>query len=81
MAALKHSITCSINWQTRFCDSGTFKIGWGALQLPTQAPKTLFWEKKAFFLAILGQKMLFFGDGGSKIIDDLLQYLAKHFLF
>ena len=33
----------------------------------------------AFSLAILGQKMGFFGDGGSKTIDNLLQNLAKHF--
>ena len=58
-------------------DSSTLKIRWGALQLPAQAPKTLFWEKMAFFLAILDQKMRSFGDGGSKTIDNLLQNLAR----
>ena len=81
MAAPKHSITCSKkNCKTRFFDSSTLKIGWGALQLPTQAPKTLFWAKNGIFLAIFGQKMRFFGDSCSKTIDNLLQNLAKHLL-
>ena len=33
------------------------------------------------FLAILGQKMRFFGDGGSKTIDNLLQKIAEIFFF
>ena len=37
-------------------ESSTLKIGCGALQLTTHAPKTLFWAKKCLFLAILGQK-------------------------
>ena len=43
-----------------FCESSTLKIGWGSLQLPTQAPKTLIEPKKWLFLAIFGQKMGFF---------------------
>ena len=43
-----------------FFESSTLKIGWRALQLTTQAPKTLFWAKTWRFLAIFGQKMRFF---------------------
>ena len=43
-----------------FFESSTLKIGYGALQLTTQAPKTLFQAKKWHFLAIFGQKMRFF---------------------
>ena len=32
------------------------------------------------FLAIFGQNMRFFGYGGSKILDNLLQNVAKHVL-
>ena len=56
MAAPKHSITCSKKLHTHFFDSSALKIGWGALQLPTQAPKTLFWAKDG----------IFFGDFGAK---------------
>ena len=42
--------------KTRICDSSTLKIGWGALQLPTQAPKTLFWEKNGSFWPFWGKK-------------------------
>ena len=82
MAAPKQSITCSKTLHnTGPCDSSTLKIGLGALQLPTQATKTLFWAKKWHFLAILGQKMRFFADGGSKKIDNLLQNLGEYFSF
>ena len=80
MAAAKHPTTCSKTLQNTFFYSSTLKIGWGALQLPTQAPKTLFRAKNGIFFAILGQKMQFFRDGGSKTINDLLQNLAKHFV-
>ena len=56
MAAPKHSITCSKKLQTRFFDSSTLKIGWGALQLPIQAPKTLFLAKKWHFFGHFGAK-------------------------
>ena len=79
MAALKHSMTCSKKLQNTFFDSSPLKIGWGALHLPTQAPKSLFWAKNGIFWQFLGQKMRFLGDGGSKTIDNLLQNLAKHF--
>ena len=49
MAAPKHSITCSKNLQNTFFGPSTLGIGWGALRLPAQAPKTLFWAKMAFF--------------------------------
>ena len=42
MAAPKNSITCSKTLQTLLLESSTLKIGWGALQLTTHAPKTLF---------------------------------------
>ena len=61
-----------------FLSSKTLKIGWGALQLPTDAPKTPLLAKKRLFWAIFGQKMRFFGDGGSEKLDDLLQNLTKH---
>ena len=61
--------------------SSTLKIGWGALQLPTEAPKTLFQAKKCLFLAIFGQKMRFFGYGGPEALDYLLQNVAKRFSF
>ena len=38
------------------CDSSTLKIGWGALQMPTQAPKTLFWANKMAFFVNFGAK-------------------------
>ena len=60
MAAPKNWITCSKTLQTRFFESSTLIIGWEALQLPTQAPKTLFEAKRWLFLAIFGQKMGFF---------------------
>ena len=80
MVAPKHTKTCSQFLQDAFFESSTLKIGWGALHLPTRAPKTLFWAKKWLFLAIFGQKMQFFGDDGSKTLDNLLQNLAKHIL-
>ena len=82
MAAQQQMITCSKTLQnTFFFESSTLKIGWGGLQLTTQAPKTLFWAKTWRFLAIFGQKCGFFGDGGSKTIDNVLQNLAKHVFF
>ena len=39
-----------------FFESGTLKIGWGALHPTTQAPKTLFYAKNWHFLAIFGLK-------------------------
>ena len=53
-------------------------MGGGGLQLPTQAPKTLFQAKKWLLLAIFWQKMGFLGDGGSETLDNLHQNLAKH---
>ena len=37
-------------------ESSTLKIGWGALQLTTHAPKTLFYAKKVFFCPFWGKK-------------------------
>ena len=49
------------NLAKHFCfEPSTLKIGYGALQLTTQAPKTLFYATKWHFLAIFGQKMRFF---------------------
>ena len=45
--------------QTSF-ESSTLKLGYGALPVTTQAPKTLFWAKIWLFVAIFGQKMRFF---------------------
>ena len=59
MAALKPLITCSKTCRTLFLESGSLKIGYGYLQLTTQAPKALFQATKWHFLAILGQKMRF----------------------
>ena len=61
-------------------ESSTLKIGYGALQLTTQAPKTLFWATKWHFLPIFGQKMRFFCDGASETLNNLLQNLAQHFV-
>ena len=60
MAALKPLIICFKNLQNASFESSTLKKGYGALQLTTQAPKTLFQAKKWHFLAIFGQKMRFF---------------------
>ena len=60
MAALKPLIFCSKTLQKVSLESSTLKIGYGALQLTTQAPKTLFQAKKWHFLAIFGQKIRFF---------------------
>ena len=42
-------------------------------------PKNTVLGPKWLFLAIFGQKMRFFGDGGPETLDFLLQNLAKHF--
>ena len=42
MAPLKPLIICSKNLRHTFCEPSTLKKGYGALQLTTQAPKTLF---------------------------------------
>ena len=52
---------------------------YGALPVTTQAPETLFQAKNWLFLAIFGQKMRFFGDGGAEPLDYLLPNLAKRF--
>ena len=39
-----------------FFDSSNLTIGWGAPQLPTQAPKTLFWGKNGIFWRFWGKK-------------------------
>ena len=58
MAALKPLIICSKTLQNAFLsESSTLKKGYGALQLTTQAPKTLFQAKKmAFFWPFWGKK-------------------------
>ena len=47
MAAPKQSITWSKVLQNTFCESNSLTIGWGALQMTTQAPNTLFFIHKA----------------------------------
>ena len=65
----------------RFLQSSILRIGYGALPVTTQAPRTLFEAKKWLFLAIFGQKMRFFGDGGPETLDCLLQNLGKTLFF
>ena len=64
-----------------FFESSTLIIGYGALQLTTQAPKTRFKAKKmAFFGHVWAKNAVFFGDGGSETLDNLLQKIAYTFL-
>ena len=51
MAAPEPLIICSKNCKTRFFESSTLEIGYGALPVTTQATKTLFYAKKWLFLA------------------------------
>ena len=60
MAALKPLTICSKPCKTRFSESNNLKIGYGALQLTTQARKTLFWARKWHLFAIFGQKLRLF---------------------
>ena len=79
MLAPEPLIICSKKLQNTFFESSTLKIWYGALPVTTQAPKTLFWAKKWLFLAIFGQKMRFFCDGGPETLDYLLETLENTF--
>ena len=65
----------------RFFESTILKIGYGALQLTTQAPKRCFRLQNGLFWPFLGQKCGFCCDDGSEKLKALLQNLAKHFFF
>ena len=79
MAAPKHSKTCSKTLQNTFLGLQHPQNRVGGPTTAHSGPKNTVLGKKRHFLAILGQKMRFFGDGGSKTIDNLLQNPAKHF--
>ena len=49
MAAPKHLITCPNNTPNPFCESSTLKIGYGALEVTTQSPETLFQAEDGTF--------------------------------
>ena len=60
MLAPEPLIICSKRLQTRFLESSTLKIWYGALPVTTQAPKKLFWAKNGFFPPFLAKKCVFF---------------------
>ena len=75
MAAPKHSMTCSKTLQNTFFRLQHPQKRVGGPTTAHSGPKNTVFGKKWHFLAIFGQKMRFFGDGGSKTIHNLLQNL------
>ena len=79
MVAPNHSITCSKAWLNQFVRVQHSQNRVGGPTTDHSRPKnTVLGQKNGSFLAIFGQKMGFFGDGGAKTLHNVLQNLAKH---